>query len=149
MTDDDLVNLIEELQQKIEYEEEGKYSKIVIREYRSPSNFGILNDPNAIGEIKGPCGDTMKITLDIKNGSILKARFWTDGCGATIACGSMLTKIIKGKTLQEAYDISSSKLLEALDGLPIEHHHCTVLAINTLQEAIKNYDNDSSFLAKK
>jgi len=149
MTDDDFVNLLKELKRKIEYDEEKTYSKVVISEYRNPSNFGILNDPNSTGEIKGPCGDTMKITLDIKNGSILKARFWTDGCGATIACGSMLTKIIKGKSLQEAHDISSSRLLKALDGLPIEHHHCTILAINTLQEAIKNYDNDSNFLAKK
>ena len=79
----------------------------------------------------------------------MKTRFWTDGCGATIACGSILTKIIKGKTLQEASDISSSQLLEALEGLPIEHHHCSILAINTLQKAIKNYNNESNFSAKK
>ena len=149
MTDDDLVKLLEELQQKIEYGEEQTYSKVVIREYRNPSNFGVLDDPDAVGEIKGPCGDTMKITLEIKNGRIIKARFWTNGCGATIACGSILTKIIKGKTLQEANDISSLQLLEALEGLPIEHHHCTILAINTLQKAIKNYNKKSNFLVKK
>jgi nitrogen fixation NifU-like protein len=141
MTDDDLVNLIEELQRKIEFEEEGKYSKVVIREYRNPSNFGILEESNAIGEIKGPCGDTMKITLDIKNGSIFKACFWTDGCGATIACGSMLAKMIKGKTTEEADKISNKKLLDALGGLPEEHQHCATLTINTLHEAIKNYLN--------
>jgi len=148
MTDDDFVKLLENLQRKVEYEEEEKYSKIVINEFRNPSNFGVLEDPNAVGEIKGPCGDTMKITLKIKNGSISKACFWTDGCGATIACGSMLTKIINDKSLQESNDISSSQLLKALDGLPIEHHHCTVLAINTLQKAIKNY-NKNNFSSKK
>jgi len=137
MTDDEFVKLLENLQRKIEYEEEETYSKVVISEYRNPSNFGILDDPNALGVIKGPCGDTMKITLEIKNDSIMKARFWTDGCGATIACGSMLTKIIKDKTLQEANDISCSRLLEELNGLPIEHHHCAVLAVNTLRKAIK------------
>ena len=91
----------------------------------------------------------MKITLEIKNTRITNARFWTDGCGATIACGSMLTKMIKGKTLQEANDISSLRFLEVLGGLPIEHHHCSVLAINTLQKAIKNYNNESNFLVKK
>ena len=144
MTDDDFVKLLEELQRKIEYDEEETYSKVVIREYRNPSNFGILNNPDTIGEIKGPCGDTMKITLEIKNNIILKASFWTDGCGATIACGSILTKIIKGKSLQEANDFSSSQLLEALGGLPAEHNHCTVLTINTLQKAIKNYNNEKN-----
>ena len=151
MTDDDFVKLLEELQRKIEYDEEETYSKVVIREYRNPSNFGVLDNPDVRGEIKGPCGDTMKITLEIKNNIILKASFWTDGCGATIACGSILTKIIKGKTLQEANDISNLQLLEALAGLPIEHHHCTILAINTLQKAIKNYNKNkkSNFSVKK
>jgi len=149
MTDDDFVKLLEELQRKIEYDEEETYSKIVISEYRNPSNFGVLDDPDAIGEVKGPCGDTMKITLAIKNDRILKASFWTDGCGATIACGSMLTKIIKGKTLQDANDISNLQLLKALKGLPIEHHHCTILAISTLQKAIKNYNKKSNFSVKK
>ena len=149
MTDDDFVNLLEELQRKIEYEEEEAYSKVVISEYRNPSNFGLIENPDAAGEIKGPCGDTMKITLAIKNGKILKASFWTDGCGATIACGSILTKIIKGKTLKEANDISSLQLLEALEGLPIEHYHCSILAINTLQKAIKKYNKKGNFLVKK
>ena len=138
MTDDDLEKLLEELQQKIEYDEGETYSKVVIRECRNPSNFGVLDDPDAFGEIKGPCGDTMKISLKIKDFKITDARFWTDGCGATIACGSMLTKIIKGKTLQEAEKYTSSQLLIALDGLPIEHQHCPILAINTLKQAIKN-----------
>jgi nitrogen fixation NifU-like protein len=151
MTDDDLAKLLEELQRKIEYDEEQTYSKEVIREYRNPSNFGILDDPDAIGEIKGPCGDTMKISLKIEKLKIKQAFFWTDGCGATIACGSMLTKILKGKTLEEANDISSVELLEVLGGLPIEHHHCTVLSINTLQRAIENYykRKKSNFSIKK
>ena len=149
MTDDDFVKLLDKLQQKIEYDEEETYSKVVISEYRNPSNFGVLDNPDAAGEIKGPCGDTMKITLAIKNRRILKASFWTDGCGATIACGSMLTKIINGKTLQEANDISNLQLLDALKGLPIEHHHCSILTINTLQKAIKNYNKKSDFPVKK
>lgn len=149
MSNDDLEKLLEELQRKVEYDEEQTYSEIVIREYRNPSNFGVIKKPDASGEIKGPCGDTMKITLNIKDEKILNARFWTDGCGPTIACGSMLTKIIKGKTLQEANDISSSQLLEVLEGLPIEHHHCTILAVNTLQKAIRNYNRVKNYSIKK
>ena len=135
--DDDFEKLLEELQRKIEYEEEETYSKVVIREYRNPSNFGVIENPDAFGEVKGPCGDTMKISLRIEDRKIRDACFWTDGCGATIACGSMLTKMMKGETLEEAADITSEKLINALGGLPEEHLHCSKLAVNTLQKAIK------------
>jgi nitrogen fixation NifU-like protein len=149
MTDDDFVKLLEELQRKIEYDEEETYSKVVIREYRNPSNFGFIKNPDASGKIKGPCGDTMRLYLKINNEKISAVRFWTDGCGASIACGSMLTKMIKGKALQKVNNITNLELLEVLGGLPIEHHHCTVLAINTLQKAIRTYDKKSEFSVKK
>jgi NifU-like protein involved in Fe-S cluster formation len=145
MTDDDFVKLLEDLQKKIEYDEEETYSKVVIREYRNPSNFGFIKNPDASAKIKGPCGDTMRLDLKISNEIIFDVCFWTDGCGATIACGSMLTKMIKEKTLKNAENISSSKLLETLGGLPKEHHHCTTLAISTLQKAIKNYYKKNDF----
>lgn len=148
MTDDYLEKLLEQLQRKIEYDEEKIYSKIVIRECKNPSNFGILDDPDAFAKIKGPCGDTMKITLRIKDRKISGARFWTDGCGATIACGSMVTKIIKGKNLDEVNTITNIQLLEALDGLPEENQHCAKLAVDTLHKAIKSYNSDSNCKAK-
>jgi len=70
MTDNTFMTWLEELQRKIEYEEEQTYSKVVIHEYRSPSNFGVLDNPDTVGEIKGPCGDTMKISLRIKTDRI-------------------------------------------------------------------------------
>ena len=139
MTDKNFVKLLEDLQKKVEYIEEQKFSKVVINEFRNPSNFGILDDFNAVGEIKGPCGDTMKITLKIRNKKIIDARFWTDGCGATIACGSMLTKMIIDMSLKEAYNISDHDLTNALNGLPDGHLHCSMLAVNTLQMVIENY----------
>ena len=137
MTDDDFVKLLDELQRKIELSEEQIYSKVVIREYRNPSNFGVIDNPDAVGKIKGPCGDTMKISLKIEKLKIKQAFFWTDGCGASIACGSMLTKLLKGKTIKEAADITNEELIKALDGLPKEHMHCSKLAVNTLQTALK------------
>lgn len=137
MDEDGFVKMVEDLQKKIEYEEEAMYSQTVIREYRNPSNFGMIENPDALGEVKGPCGDTMKISLRIEDRKIKDACFWTDGCGATIACGSMLTKMIKGKTIEEASDITSEKLTSALEGLPKEHMHCSKLAVNTLRKTIK------------
>jgi len=137
--EDDFERMVKDLQKKIEYEEETIYSRKVISEYRNPNNFGAIEDPEAIGKVKGSCGDTMKITLRIEDGIIRGACFWTDGCGATIACGNMLTKMIQGKTPDEAADVSNEKLIEVLDGLPKEHLHCAKLAVDSLHKAIANY----------
>jgi len=140
MTDDDFVKMVEELQKKIEYEEEATYSQIVIREYQNPTNFGVLKRPDAIGKVTGSCNDTMKITLRVGHGMISDARFWTDGCGATVACGSMLMKMVKGKPIEEVQCISKDDLLKAVDGLPKEHLHCAKLAVDALQSALKQLD---------
>ena len=135
----DFQKLMRDIQNKINIEEEKTYSKKVIEEYRNPSNFGFIKNPDASGKIKGPCGDTMRIDIKIKYNTISDVRFWTDGCGASIACGNMLTKMIKGKTLQEADKITSVELLKALDDLPAEHLHCTKLAVDTLRNCLSNY----------
>jgi len=140
MVEDELETTIKKLQKKIDDDEEQTYSKVVIREYRNPANFGVLKHPNAVGIIKGPCGDTMKISIEVIDGQIQDARFWTDGCGATLACGNMLTKTIIGKTLRAANKVNSKQLLDDLDGLPKEHDHCALLAVNALHEAINNYE---------
>ena len=80
----------------------------------------------------------MKITLKIFNEIIKDSRFWTDGCGPSIACGNMLSRMIIGKNIQYAKKITSSQLLKALEGLPKDHQHCATLAVNTLQKAIGN-----------
>ena len=91
---------------------------------------------DAVGQVKGPCNDTMTISLGIKHGKINEALFWTDGCGATIACGNMIIKMAKGKTLKEARFISKRDLINALDGLPKEHLHCAKLATDTFLSAL-------------
>ena len=82
----------------------------------------------------------MKIDLKISTNRISEARFWTDGCGASISCGSKLTKMIKGKTLQETKNFTSTNLLDSLGGLPSENRHCAVLAVDTLKACIKKYN---------
>jgi len=137
--DNDFEGVVKELQQNIDRDEEETYSKKVIREYRNPSNFGFIENPDVTGQVKGPCGDTMRMYLRIKDNVIQDARFWTDGCGASLACGNMLTSMIKGKNIDEADSISSEKLLEVLDGLPEEHQHCAKLAVDTLHKVIRDY----------
>lgn len=135
----DLEELVKDLQRKIDLDEERTYSKKVIQEYRNPVNFGVIEHPDATGIVKGPCNDTMRIDLKIKKETIQDARFWTDGCGASIACGNMLTSLIKGKTISKAENITSKKLIDVLNGLPKEHRHCAVLAVDTLYESIMQY----------
>jgi nitrogen fixation NifU-like protein len=144
MIDDDFIKMVKDLQKKIEYDEEKTYSKVVIEEYRHPTHFGVLEHPDAVGMVQGSCGDTMKISLNVVDGVIHNACFWTDGCGATIACGNMLMKMTMGKTPEEARHISKDDLLVALHGLPKEHLHCAKLAIDTFHAVLKQLETKVS-----
>ena len=132
--------MVKDLQRKIDRDEEETYSKKVIKEYRNPANFGFIENPDATGQVKGSCNDTMRIDLSIKNNVIQNACFWTDGCGASIACGNMLTSMIKGKNIEELDGICNEQLLDALDGLPKEHQHCAKLAVDTFHSALKHLE---------
>ena len=112
------------------------FSEKVIQLIRSKENVGVLEQPDGQGYYLGSCGDRMQIDLGIVAGRIKKARFLADGCGATFACGTMITKMACSKTLTEAQKLTSEELLIALDGLPDDHLHCAELAVMTLKEAI-------------
>jgi nitrogen fixation NifU-like protein len=115
------------------------YSETAIDHMRNPRNVGRI--PNADGEasITGPCGDTMEIWLRVTDGVIEQASFWTDGCGTTIAAGSIVTGLAKGKQAGEALRIGQHDVLEALGGLPDESVHCALLAANTMKAAVKDH----------
>jgi len=115
-----------------------RYSEKVIDEANNPKNVGRMNNPDGCGVISGPCGDTMEFYLKVKEGAIDRISFMTDGCGPTIACGSMTTSQVKGKALDDARKLTDKDLIEALDDLPEENLHCAKLAINTLRKAIDN-----------
>ena len=106
----------------------------------NPRNVGTIEDANGIGEEGNPsCGDIMKMYLKVENDVILDAKFQTFGCGAAIASSSMATEMIKGKTLEEAWQLSNKAVAEALDGLPPIKMHCSVLAEETIHKAINDY----------
>jgi nitrogen fixation NifU-like protein len=115
------------------------YSEIVIDHAQNPKNLGSIHDADGFASVTGPCGDTMKIWLKVQNSVIKQATFWTDGCGTTIAAGSMVTELVKGKTIANALRISKHDVLDALGGLPEESIHCALLAANTLKETVKDY----------
>jgi nitrogen fixation NifU-like protein len=115
------------------------YNEAAIDHTLRPRNLGEMVGASGSGKVTGPCGDTMGIWLKIENNTVVAATFTTDGCGATLACGSMLTELVRGKSLRQALGISQQGVLDALGGLPESNKHCALLAVNTLREAIKDY----------
>lgn len=116
------------------------YNDKVIDHFSNPRNAGEMKDPSAVGESGSfKCGDTMKIYLRINEGIIEDVRFQTFGCGAAIASSSMLTEIVKGKTIEEALKITNKDVANKLGGLPPVKMHCSNLAADALHDAIKNY----------
>jgi nitrogen fixation NifU-like protein len=131
--------LIAELQAQIIEQERAIYSAKVIEEALHPNNLWRMAEPGAQATVQGWCGDTMEIYLRLSDERIEQASFMTDGCGPTVACGSMLTTMVHGVSLEEASAIGSEDLLKALGGLPEESAHCADLAVNTLREAISSH----------
>ena len=134
---------IDELAKRLETQvlEDAKevFSETVIEYAYNPRNMGELRDANGVGKIMGTCGDTVQIQIRVEDERIKESRFITDGCGTSIACGSMLTEMITGKAIERALAITSDELLRSLDGLPDENVHCSVLAVDVLREAIADY----------
>ncbi|MDI9570908.1 MAG: iron-sulfur cluster assembly scaffold protein [Pseudomonadota bacterium] len=111
----------------------------VIEHARRPRNKGILPVYNAEGRITGPCGDTMAFWLEVRDGMVKNASFYTTGCGASLACGSMATCLVRGMSVATAASLSQKDILDALGGLPPETEHCALLAANTMRAACENY----------
>jgi len=126
-------------QQLVRDEMRKVYSKTVIDYAMNPRNVGNMDAADGYASITGPCGDAMDIWLNVKDDTIIKATFMTDGCGTTIAAGSMITELTKGKSVSQALRIGQDNVLSALDGLPEESKHCALLAANTLKAAVKDY----------
>lgn len=116
------------------------YSQKVMDHFKNPRNVGIIEDADGIGEVgNAVCGDIMKIYLKIDDGIITDVKFETFGCGSAIASSSMATELIKGKPLSDALALTNKAVTEALDGLPAHKLHCSVLAEEAIQAAVKDY----------
>jgi len=116
------------------------YSEKVMDHFMNPRNVGEIEDANGVGQVgNAKCGDIMKMYLKIENNIIVDAKFKTFGCGAAVATSSMATELVKGKTVEEALQITNKAVAEALDGLPPVKMHCSVLAEEAIRAAIEDY----------
>ena len=114
-------------------------SQPMVQFWLGPHNEGSLEQPDSVGKVTGPCGDTMEISLRIKGNKILDSRFIVEGCAVSKACASIAAALAKGKELEEAWDIDEGQISGKLKDIPADHLHCPVLARDTLRQAIENY----------
>ncbi len=118
----------------------GPYSAKVMDHFMNPRNVGEIENADGIGEVGNPaCGDMMRLYLKVEEGKVVEAKFRTFGCGAAIASSSMLTEMIKGKSVEEARAITNLQVSEALDGLPPVKMHCSVMAEQAVKAALDDY----------
>ena len=116
------------------------YTDLVMDHFSNPRNVGEIEDADGVGQIGNPvCGDVMRISIDVQDDRIVDVKFKTFGCGAAVATSSMVTEMVKGKTLAEAAEISNKAVAEALGGLPPNKMHCSNLAADALHLAIQDY----------
>jgi nitrogen fixation NifU-like protein len=116
------------------------YTDLVMDHFSNPRNVGEIENADGVGQIGNPvCGDVMRISIDVADDRIIDVKFKTFGCGAAVATSSMVTEMVKGKTLTEAADISNKAVAEALGGLPPNKMHCSNLAADALHLAVQDY----------
>jgi nitrogen fixation NifU-like protein len=129
-------HIFQKLQHYMMGEASEPYSNKVLSYAYDPINIGEIKNPDGQGIVKGDCGDSIFITIKLKKYKINQIRFLVDGCGAAIACGCAVTELAKEKTPYEASKITPQEVIRFLDGMPVSHTHCAVLAVQALQKAL-------------
>ena len=116
------------------------YNETVMDHFHNPRNVGVIEDADGVGEVGNPkCGDIMKIYLKIENDVITDIKFETFGCGSAIASSSIATEMVKWRTVEQALQLTNKEVVDALGGLPAYKLHCSVLAEQAIQAAVKDY----------
>ncbi len=132
-------DFVDKLQEQILEETKEAYGEEVFSRWKNPKSMGKMTDASAVGRITGTCGDSMEIYLRMENDHIQRASFLTNGCGTSVACGSMAVELATGRQMDDALCIGGDTILEALGGLPEEERHCAYLAAETLLAAIHEW----------
>jgi nitrogen fixation NifU-like protein len=115
-------------------------SPLVLDHFLNPRNVGDLPDADGVGEVGAvACGDVMRISIKVRDGQVIEARFRTFGCGTAIAASSVATELVKGRTIEQARKFSGSEVSVALGGLPAAKAHCPVLAEEAVKAAVEDY----------
>lgn len=116
------------------------YSEKVMDHFANPRNVGEIEDADGVGEVgNAKCGDIMKMYIKVNDGIITDVKFKTFGCGAAVATSSIATEMIKGKKIEDALKVTNKAVMEALDGLPPQKIHCSVLAEQAMKAALSDY----------
>jgi len=116
------------------------YSELVMEHFTNPRNVGVIEDADGVGKVGNPlCGDVMEMFIKVEDNRIADVKFRTFGCGAAIATSSIATEMIKGKSIDEAVQLSNKAVAEALGGLPAQKMHCSNLAAEAVHSAIEDY----------
>jgi len=115
------------------------YSEMAIDHAMNPRNAKQIQNPDGFGSATSDCGETIEIRFKANDSKITDAAFWTNGCSATVLCGSMASELIRGEDISQALTISQSDIIKALDGLPEENHQCALLAANAVKAAVLDY----------
>jgi nitrogen fixation NifU-like protein len=138
--DKEIEKFARELQEQVLEQIRKRYSETVIDHWQHPRNFRKINNPDGYAKVKGTCGDSMEMFLCLRNEKISDCTFQTDGCGTTIACGSVATELALSKNFTEALAVvSASEILKKLGGLPESDLHCAQLAAEALRRALADY----------
>ncbi|MFQ6106219.1 MAG: iron-sulfur cluster assembly scaffold protein [Thermoplasmata archaeon] len=140
----DLDEYIEDIQREIERREGEIHSRIMLEEAKSPKNVGRMSSPDGAATFKGPCGDTMEVYLRVEGDRIVDVNFLTDGCGPSVACGSVISQMAIGKRVEDARRVGKDELLRVLGGRPDESVHCAELAVRTSRMALENVGQAST-----
>ncbi len=121
------------------------YSELVMEHFTNPRNVGVIEDPDGVGKVGNPlCGDVMEMFIKVEDNQIADVKFRTFGCGAAIATSSIATEMIKGKSIEEAVQLTNKAVADALGGLPAQKMHCSNLAADAVRSAIEDYRSNHS-----
>ena len=134
-----LDDFVMKLQEEIFEKTRKTYGEEVFSRWQNPKFMRKMTDPSCVGRVTGTCGDTMEIYLRMEKDQVREASFFTEGCGASVACGSMVAELVTGKDLDHAAQIGGDTVLEALGALPEEERHCAYLAAEALQAAVHEW----------
>jgi nitrogen fixation NifU-like protein len=130
---------LEEVQKRVLGDMRRFYSETTTDHAMCPRNAGSLPAPDGFASLQSDCGESMEIWVKVRDNRLDEVSFWTDGCAATIASGSIATELAKGKTVRETLGVSARDIADALDNLPEGNFHCAELAAQTLNAALRDY----------
>jgi nitrogen fixation NifU-like protein len=137
--DADLEAFVREITDEILEETKSAYGKEAFDRWKTRRFMGRMEDPDGYALVRGGCGDSMSIYLRFEGERVLRASFVTEGCGSSVACGSLAVEMAHGRTPDELMEITPDMIRERAGGLPSEDEHCADLAVATLHEALSRY----------